>query len=65
MQFYEINICQILICRLYAVYNKHEMIKIGYQNKKNRKYYSKFPNNFAADCKSIDHVLHIQIFPTW
>ena len=28
MQFYEINISQVMIFRLYTVYNKHEMIKI-------------------------------------
>ena len=33
MQFYKINICQIMIFRLYAVYNKHEMIKIGNQTR--------------------------------
>ena len=27
-QFYEINICQVMIFRLYTVYNKHEIIKI-------------------------------------
>ena len=31
MQFYEINICQIIIFRLYTVRNKHQMIKIGNQ----------------------------------
>ena len=31
MQFYEINVCQIMIFRLYAVYSKHEMINIGSQ----------------------------------
>ena len=29
IQFYEINICKIMIFRLYTVYKKHEMIKIG------------------------------------
>ena len=29
MQFCEINVCQVLIFRLYIVYNKHEMIKIS------------------------------------
>ena len=33
MQFYEINICQDMIFRLYTVYNKREMIKIGYQTR--------------------------------
>ena len=28
MHFYEINICQVMIFRLYNVYNKHEMLKI-------------------------------------
>ena len=31
MQFYEINICQIMIFRLYAVHNKHKLIKIRNQ----------------------------------
>ena len=52
MQFYEINICQLMICRIYTVYNKHEMIKIGNQAEKNCKYYRKCWNNFAIDCTS-------------
>ena len=31
MQFYEINVCQVMIFRLYIIYNKYEMIKIGNQ----------------------------------
>ena len=31
MQFYEISICEIIIFRLYTVYNKHEMIKTSNQ----------------------------------
>ena len=34
MQFYEINICQIMNFTFYSVYNKHEMIKIGNQIRK-------------------------------
>ena len=30
---YEINICQVMNCALYTVYNKHEMIKIDNQTK--------------------------------
>ena len=33
MQFYGKNICQIMIFRLYTVYNKHEMIKIVNQTR--------------------------------
>ena len=33
MQFYEKNISQIMTLRLYTVYNKHEMLKIGNQTK--------------------------------
>ena len=29
MQFYEINICLVMIFRLYAVYNNHDVIKSG------------------------------------
>ena len=32
-QFYEVNICQLMIFRLYAVHNKHEIIKIGYKRR--------------------------------
>ena len=31
MQFYKINICQVMIFRLRIVYNMYEMIKIGSQ----------------------------------
>ena len=33
MQFYELNVCQVMILRLYTVYNKSEMIKPGNQNR--------------------------------
>ena len=33
MQFYEINIYQVMIFRVYTVYNKNEMIKIGNQTR--------------------------------
>ena len=33
MQFYEINISEVMIFRLYILYNKHKMIKIGTQNR--------------------------------
>ena len=33
MQFYKINICQVMMFKLYVIYNKHEMIKIGNQTK--------------------------------
>ena len=33
MQFYEINICQVMNFRLYVVYNKRRMIKIGNQTR--------------------------------
>ena len=33
MQFYEINICQVMIFRLYTVYNKCDMIKIVNQTR--------------------------------
>ena len=36
MQFYEINVCQAMIFRLY-VWNKHEMIKIGNQTREKSK----------------------------
>ena len=39
-----------MIFRLYTVYKEHEMIKIGNQTEKNRKYYFKCSNNFAANC---------------
>ena len=39
-----------MIFRLFTVYNKHEMLKIGNQIRKNRKYYRKCSDNFAAYC---------------
>ena len=33
MQFYEKNIFQMLISRLYTIYNKHEIIKIYIQTR--------------------------------
>ena len=33
MQFYEINVCKVVIFRLYTVYNKYEMVKIGDQTR--------------------------------
>ena len=33
MQFYEINTSHVMTFKLYAVYNKHEMIKIGNQTR--------------------------------
>ena len=46
----EINICQVMIFRLSAVYNKHEVIKIGNQPEKTSKQHFKCSHNFAADC---------------
>ena len=31
MQFYEINISEVITFKLYIAYNKHEMIKFGNQ----------------------------------
>ena len=45
MQFYVINIYKIVIFRLDTIYNK--AIKTG----KNRRYYRKCSNNFAANYK--------------
>ena len=39
--------------RLHIDYNKHEMIKIGNQTKKNCKYYRKCSDNFSADCMTL------------
>ena len=33
MLVHEINICQVMIFRLYTAYNKHEMIKVGDQTR--------------------------------
>ena len=32
MQLHEMNLWQVMIFRLYILYNKHKMIKIGTQN---------------------------------
>ena len=51
MKFYEMNICQVMIFRLYTVYNKYEVIKIGNQTREKLQVLSrKCSNNFAADC---------------
>ena len=50
MQFYDIDIPQIMISRLYSVYNKHGIIKLAIKPEINLKYYRKCSNNFAADC---------------
>ena len=52
IQFYEINICQVMIFRLYTVYNKHDMIKIDNETRKKAQVYRKCSNKFAADCKT-------------
>ena len=44
--FYEINISQATIFKLYTFYKNHEMIKTDNQVKKNHK----CSNNFAFDC---------------
>ena len=49
---------QKLSFKLYTVNNKHEMNKTGNQTKKDRKYYRKCANNFAADCT----LIHIFFF---
>ena len=50
MHFYEINICQAMIFRLYTVNNKHEMIKIGNQIREKSQVVSQMLENFSADC---------------
>ena len=47
MQFYEINICQIVIFKVYSAYNKHEIMNIGNKTRE------KPEINFAADCKVV------------
>ena len=53
IQFYEINICQVMILRFYTVYFKYEMIKTAIKREKNRKYYHKYSNNFVTDCARV------------
>ena len=50
MQFYEISICHVMIFRLYTVFNKHEMIKIGNQIREKSQ---KCSNSFVDDCTVI------------
>ena len=42
MQFYKINIRQVIIFRLHTVYNKHEMIKIIIQTREKSQVLEKF-----------------------
>ena len=52
MQFHEIDICQVMIFKIYTVYKKHEMIRINNQTReKNHKHHRKCSNNFAANCR--------------
>ena len=39
-----------MIFRLHIIYNKRELMKLAIKTEKNRKYYRKCLNNFAADC---------------
>ena len=41
MQFYERNIRQVMIFRLYTIYNNYEMIKTGNQTREKSKELSK------------------------
>ena len=50
MQFCEKNICQVIIFRLYAVYNKHEIVKIINEPERNAKHYQTCSNNFTIAC---------------
>ena len=53
MQFYAINISQVIIIRLYTVYNKQGMRKIGNQTREKLQVLSHtFSDNFAAECKN-------------
>ena len=44
------NLWQVMIFRLYILYNKHKMIKLALKTEKYRKYYLKCSNTFFADC---------------
>ena len=47
MQNSEID--KVIIFRFYSVHDKYDIIKIVIKSEKNRKYYRKCSNNFAAD----------------
>ena len=55
MQFYEINICQVMNFRLCIVYNKHEMIKIYSQIGEKVQILSQMLEQFSADCNRKFH----------
>ena len=59
MQFYEINICQVIILRLTTVYNNYEMIKISNQTRQK----SQVLNNFAADCSTLSLEAFVHVTP--
>ena len=54
MQFYEVNICRVMIFRLFAVYNKHKMIKIGGQTREKSQVLSKVLEYFCCRLLSRD-----------
>ena len=47
-QFYEVNICQVMISWLYAIYNKHEMIKTGSQTREKSQVLSQVLEKFCC-----------------
>ena len=61
MQFYEINVSQIKILKLYAVYNNHKIIQFSNQTREKFHVLSKFSNNFAVDSISSTHGKYAKI----
>ena len=48
IQFYEINIFQVMIFIFYTVYDKHELIKIGNQTREKSQVQSQVSKNFCC-----------------
>ena len=51
IQFYEINICQLMTFGFVLFVRSMKHSKLAIKPEKNRKHYRKCSNNFAADCK--------------
>ena len=61
MAFYESNICEVMIFRVYTVHNKHERINLAIKSEKNCKHYRKGSNNFSADCTLFSAAEHCDL----
>ena len=58
MQFYKINVCQVMILRFYTVYNKQAIWKIGNQTREKLQVFSQVLELFCCRLYAYIYVLH-------